>query len=135
MLKEVRRRIMNNFLESRRTPVGIRAKIKRLQKSGQWTDYITTWQETIYQINLVRLYAYIYISSEVLVFHYYLIHQLLLIILVNNSYNIEGCIIIFFLSYNLIWLGFLQLSFSSLRFTSFSSKSYFHPIFLSQPTD
>ncbi|CAH8561371.1 unnamed protein product [Schistosoma haematobium] len=42
MLKEVRRRIMNNFLESRRTPVGIRAKIKRLQKSGQWTDYITT---------------------------------------------------------------------------------------------
>ncbi|KAH8876987.1 Photosynthetic reaction centre L M [Schistosoma japonicum] len=41
MLKEVRRRIMNNFLESRRTPVGIRAKIKRLQKSGQWTDYIT----------------------------------------------------------------------------------------------
>lgn len=39
ILKEVRKRIMNTFLENRRTASGIRAKIKRLQKSGRWTDY------------------------------------------------------------------------------------------------
>lgn len=39
ILSEVRRRTANTVLESRRTAISIRAKIKRLQTSGRWTDY------------------------------------------------------------------------------------------------
>ncbi|KAF8568638.1 hypothetical protein P879_03573 [Paragonimus westermani] len=38
-LSDVRRRVANTLLEGRRTATSIRAKIKRLQTSGRWTDY------------------------------------------------------------------------------------------------
>ncbi|KAA0197774.1 hypothetical protein FBUS_09864 [Fasciolopsis buskii] len=39
ILSEVRRRTANTPLDGRRTAVSIRAKIKRLQTSGRWTNY------------------------------------------------------------------------------------------------
>ncbi|THD23520.1 hypothetical protein D915_005870 [Fasciola hepatica] len=39
ILSEVRRRTANTPLDGRRTAVSIRAKIKRLQSSGRWTNY------------------------------------------------------------------------------------------------
>ncbi|CAL8105854.1 unnamed protein product [Calicophoron daubneyi] len=39
VLSEVRRRAAGTMLENRRTATSIRAKIKRLQTSGRWTDY------------------------------------------------------------------------------------------------
>ncbi|KAF5402899.1 hypothetical protein PHET_03831 [Paragonimus heterotremus] len=39
ILSDVRRRVANTLLEGRRTATSIRAKIKRLQTSGRWTDY------------------------------------------------------------------------------------------------
>ncbi|VEL06601.1 unnamed protein product [Protopolystoma xenopodis] len=38
-LSEVRRRIVNTLLQGRRNATSVRAKVKRLQTSGRWTDF------------------------------------------------------------------------------------------------